>query len=392
MVLLLFMHFPTAQHYSVTAERIYTFTNVDGGVGDTGLIEKQYINVSLGRVESITKFPSSKTVFDFRADYDILPRMINAHSHLELSQFETPLDVQFQDDKRKFDEWIRELVRFRHSSNYDPAQAVHKAASQFKRSQDTSAVVDIVPLDVELSGVDFGVGYVFDWLCYPELIGWNSSMAAARLLSFQKLPLGSYSGVSPHAPHTVSAELLEMIVGLGMPIAMHLGESPDEIMLIKNRKGRLLDLMRQADKDYEPEEVLLGNRIQDYLQLLSNAPKTLVIHGNYLDDNEIEFLAKHHETMAVVYTPRSHDYFGFDEYPLGKMLDKGVCVLLGTDSLASNYSLSMSDEIKYATKIHPNIPREILFKMATINAAKFLNITKNHGTIESGKPANITLY
>jgi cytosine/adenosine deaminase-related metal-dependent hydrolase len=65
--------------------------------------------------------------------------------------------------------------------------------------------------------------------------------------------------------------------------------------------------------------------------------------------------------------------------------------LLGTDSAASTDDLSLSNEIQHAAIIHPTIPMEILFQMATIHAAKFLGLTKNYGSIESGKKAIFTL-
>ncbi|MDR1483813.1 MAG: amidohydrolase family protein [Planctomycetaceae bacterium] len=416
---------------SITANRIFTMTDVDGGVGVAGMLERCFVNIAGGEILSVSKKPEFDNVTDYGDEYDILPGMINAHAHLELSQLKSPIDFsgnssanlsvqnshgnnslgnnsignnslgkdsivedfliqKFVVQKGCYDfvQWIRRLVEFRCSFDYDSVVAISDAKCYFASSGETAAVVDIFPFGLNPSQLDIGKGV--EWLRYPELIAWDSGVVGRKIELICGLCKDYYSGLSPHAPHTVSAELVEFAAGFGVGISMHLAESPDEMRLLKSRDGRLAEMMRKVDENYDPAKVLLGNRAMDYLQVLSRAPSVLIIHGNYLDDEEIRFLAKHNETMAVVYTPRSHDYFGFDEFPLQKMLDVGVCVLLGTDSKASTPDLNLSNEIIHAASIYPQVPREIFFQMATIKSAKFLNLTKNYGTIEAGKKAVFT--
>ena len=87
--------------------------------------------------------------------------------------------------------------------------------------------------------------------------------------------------------------------------------------------------------------------------MLAARPAALVIHGNYLDDEEIAFLAGHAERMAVVYCPRTHAWFGHVPYPLEKLLAAGVPVALGTDSRASSPDLSMLAEMRHVARRHP---------------------------------------
>jgi cytosine/adenosine deaminase-related metal-dependent hydrolase len=117
----------------------------------------------------------------------------------------------------------------------------------------------------------------------------------------------------------------------------------------------------------------------------------MVVHGNYLDDEEIAFVAAHHERMAVVYCPRTHHWFGHDPYPLSKMLADGVGVCLGTDGRGSSPDLSLLAEMRFVAQKHPTIPLDQILKMGTINGAKALGHERQIGSLEPGKVANLTI-
>src|SRR5690606_12357758 len=94
-----------------------------------------------------------------------------------------------------------------------------------------------------------------------------------------------------------------------LPVAMHIAESPDELELLRAARGPFRDLLEELgawrDAMHPP-----GRRPLDYLHRLSAAPRGLVIHGNYLDAEETDYLAAHADQMAVVYCPRTHARFG----------------------------------------------------------------------------------
>ena len=102
-----------------------------------------------------------------------------------------------------------------------------------------------------------------------------------------------------------------------------------------------------------------GLRPLDYLEMLAVASRVLIIHGNYLSRDEIGLLSDHAESMAVVFCPRTHDYFGHDRYPLEHMLMAGVTVCLGTDSRASSPDLDLLAEIRHVARHYPKLnPRD----------------------------------
>ncbi len=108
-----------------------------------------------------------------------------------------------------------------------------------------------------------------------------------------------------------------------------------------------------------------------------------MIHGNYLQRPEWEFLAKHRERLTVVYCPRTFAYFGHRQYPLEEMLRHGVHVAIGTDSRASNPDLDLFAELKFIRQQHPEVGLETILRLGTRNGAKAL------GCEETAREMNI---
>ena len=93
--------------------------------------------------------------------------------------------------------------------------------------------------------------------------------------------------------------------------------------------------------------------------------------------------------MSIVYCPGSHAYFAHKPFPLKEVLDKGINVAIGTDSITSNETLDFLYELKLIRKNHPHLSKEAVLTLATINGAKALKMEKNIGSIEAGKKADM---
>jgi len=300
-------------------------------------------------------------------------------------------------------DWVAAVLAFRRSVAYDAAEGIRQALCRAELLETTIAVADVVPYAECKSG-----GLVLPdssmlmpreslgrspaglrlplLLPFVELIAWRSELVN-KLVDKNVADASPLFGLSPHAPHTVCPALLEWAVCQDVPIAMHLAETREELQFLRHQSGPLLQMMRRADPDYDPKSVLIGKRPMDYLQLLSTAPSVLIIHGNYLDDDELRFLAAHRNRMSVVYCPRSHAYFRHASYPLKKMLDYGVRVLLGTDSLASVPDLNLIEEMQFALRQHPTLSPEMIYRLGTVEGARALHLPEDFGTIQPGSPA-----
>jgi cytosine/adenosine deaminase-related metal-dependent hydrolase len=127
------------------------------------------------------------------------------------------------------------------------------------------------------------------------------------------------------------------------------------------------------------------------MQMLCAAPRVLVIHGNYLDAEEIDFLAETASQFSLVYCPRTHAFFGHSAYPLAKLVKKGVTVCLGTDSRASNPNLDLFEEVKFVARHHADVDPLEIVRMATIQGTAALHGREAKSGLIPGAVANLTI-
>jgi cytosine/adenosine deaminase-related metal-dependent hydrolase len=198
--------------------------------------------------------------------------------------------------------------------------------------------------------------------------------------------------LSPHAPYTAALELIHEAVELSccqrVPVALHLAESLEELELLATGSGPFRELLERFEV-WNPAAFPGGRAPADYLQALSRAPRGLVIHGNYLDDNDWRYLADHRDTLSAVYCPRTHDYFQHPRYPLSRMLDRGARVVLGTDGRASTCNLNLFEELQFAAARHGDVAPRQLLRMVTIEAAIALGCESRVGSLAAGKRADL---
>jgi cytosine/adenosine deaminase-related metal-dependent hydrolase len=201
-------------------------------------------------------------------------------------------------------------------------------------------------------------------------------------------------GISPHAPYTVSPELVRSVAALSkaerFPVAMHLAESRDELELLASHRGKFVELLTSIGA-WHPAAIPQGIQPRDYLGLLAGAHQSLVIHGNYLTPSDWQFLAERRAAMSVVYCPRTHAYFGHEPYSLAGMLAAGVRVAVGTDSLASNPDLSLIAELRQIARQHPDVPPEQILYLGTLAGAEALGLAERLGSITTGKKARLAV-
>ncbi len=150
---------------------------------------------------------------------------------------------------------------------------------------------------------------------------------------------------------------------------MHLAESREELELLRTGTGPLRRLLEDFGA-WEPGSIRPASRPMDYLRQLAVADRALVIHGNYLDDEEIALLGANAARTSVVYCPRTHDWFGHAPYPLEKMLAAGVVVAFGTDGRGSSPDLSLLAEMRRAAEKHPDVGLDRILQMGTLLGAR----------------------
>ncbi len=318
----------------------------------------------------------------------VLPGLINAHSHLELTGIAAPLGRP----GIPLVEWIELVVGQRRSEGYDAARAVRCGLDE-SAGAGIAAIGDIVQTPQETESAISLTGFL-------ELIGQSASRTAdglARAADYVEAGQGrggQRRGLSPHAPYSVGPELVEGACRLSrerrFPVAFHLAESREEMELLRRGTGPFRELLERLDV-WDPAVQHPGRRPLDFLQMLSNADRALVIHGNYLDEEEMRFIAQRRERMSVVYCPRTHGWFKHDRYRLESALAAGVNVALGTDSRASSPDLNLLEEMRAVARRHPSVAPEKILEMGTLAGARALGLEADLGTLEPGKLARLAI-
>lgn len=368
-------------------------------------IEDGYVEIKDGRILSAGPWTQDlggsragdqgpRTVTDL-GDAVILPGLVNAHTHLELSWMAGRVPP-----KPAMAEWIRELMSVRAAGpaggrGSDPAgdsDEISKAALDAATSMFETGTVLVGDISNSLITPGLIAASGLRGVVFHELIGFGATdierivrEADARLDLHRTLPL-EFSIVA-HAPYSVSPDLIAAIARAPRtaPLAIHLGESAEEMEFIATGQGPIRQLLEDLGVWSEAWPVP-GCDPAEYVDRLGYLTEgTLVVHAVKFGADAIARL--HDRGAVVVSCPRSNTWVGSGAPPLAALYRAGVHVAFGTDSLASTPSLNMFDELAEARRIAPDVPASLLVESATRRGADALGHGREYGTIEPGKRA-----
>jgi cytosine/adenosine deaminase-related metal-dependent hydrolase len=330
-------------------------------------------------------------------DAAIVPGLVNAHAHLEFSALAKPLGLPGM----PFPAWIRAVVEWRQSA--DARSAAHAPAAATCAGLAASARFGVTAIGEMARGgwpVEVFAAAPIETVAFWESIGLNGERArgqpelARNHLEAPGAAARLTRGLAPHAPYTVRLDLLDRLVQLaidrGAPVAMHLAESPEELELLASGTGPFVDLLEGLGA-WDAAAIPRGTRPRDYLERLAKAPRSLVVHGNYLQTDELQFVADRADRMSLVVCPRTHAYFGHARHPLPRLLACGGNVAVGTDSLASNPDLNLWEELKFIAREFPEISPATILEMGTCRGARALGLEDRIGAIAPGSLANLAV-
>lgn len=321
----------------------------------------------------------------------ILPALVNAHTHLELSYLHRHIP-----QGERFLDWIRALMAARRDYP-DPADprildAARSALDQARASGtglmgEVSNTLVTVPL-LRDAGVAARVFY--------ELLGFNAADPARRVADARRR-IGEAApdrnvriSLAPHAPYSVSPELFSAIrsdldAHGGDISTVHLGESVEEVEFMRKGTGPWRTMLEElgvwADTWRAP-----GTSPVSYLVDLGFLDRSvLAVHGVQFDGEDLSHLAS--LSMTIVSCPRSNRYVGVGSPPIEAFYAMDVEVAFGTDSLASAPDLNLFAEVAEARRLAPRVPARRLLESATLVGARALGFESEFGSIEAGKRA-----
>jgi cytosine/adenosine deaminase-related metal-dependent hydrolase len=176
---------------------------------------------------------------------------------------------------------------------------------------------------------------------------------------------------------------------MNAPLCIHLAESRDEDAFTRHGAGPFAELGRQLGIWDEGVPISGCSPVELAFRTGVLTRRTVIAHGNYLTESDIELIAE--SGASVAYCPRTHAAFEHKPHPFRRLLASGVNVCIGTDSLASNPSLSVLDELRFMSKRDPDFPREALLAMGTLHGAEAIGFADELGSISPGKCADLAV-
>lgn len=322
------------------------------------------------------------------AEHAILPGPVNAHTHLGLSDMAGRLKPT-----ANFTAWVGRLTARLMVRGRRAAQEAVVVGARLAAEAGTAAGADMAH-DVRVCNC-LAAGPV-RWTVFGELFRFAEAGLARLGKTIEALErlsttTGLRVGLAPHAPYTAGLEVFAAARReadrRGWPVSTHLHETLDEIAFSERGQGTLGTWLRRlgvVPDGWRPP----GRRpIAALAEAGFFAGPVLVAHANYLTDDDIAVLAA--SRSSVAYCPRSHAFFGHQEHPWRRLLQAGVNVCLGTDSLASSPSLSVFDEARFIAAGQDGADPALLLQMATVRGASALGLERLAGDIRPGMPASM---
>jgi aminodeoxyfutalosine deaminase len=368
--------------------RAKTVITMDGAPIDNGAVA-----VEGDRIVDVGLYDEVRTrrggALDDLGEVVLLPGLINAHCHLDFTAFRGAIAP-----RRSFADWIRQINALRHEfSDDDFLESIARGFREARRwGTTTIANVESMPtLLARMSAPPLRTWW------FAELIDVRARLPLSAMVEEALGAMGEKEnwlggfGLSPHAPYTVSPELSrrarEAAKQNGMLLTMHLAESAEEMEMFRDRRGPLSDLLQSLGRAMDdcgagktPLAVMLDREAID--------EQWIIVHLNELAEEDFVRLERG-PRFHIAHCPRSSRYFQHRPFALQKLKNLGFNISLGTDSLASNFSLSLFAEMQLLRDTHPWLAPERILEMTTTNPARALQQDSVLGKIRPGFQADL---
>jgi cytosine/adenosine deaminase-related metal-dependent hydrolase len=323
-------------------------------------------------------------------DAIVLPGLVNAHVHVELSWMASDPPA----GETSFARWVRGVIERRAREGEADVPGAAEAACREMVRRGTVAVGDVSNGLASVAALARSglAGVVFHEIVTSPSGDAEGAVrrASERAAEAEQAAAGALRVVpAAHAPYTTPPAVLAALAAraraTGDPLAIHVAESEDEVELFRSGGGALAELLRERGLDTAGLRAASVFGWLDALGVLG--PRTIAVHAVHASDEDVDLLRE--RRVTVVTCPRSNRALGSGRAPIERMLARGVPVALGTDSLASAPDLDPFAEMAALAAEHPGLPPAAVVRAATLEGARALGIAGRLGAIEPGRSARL---
>ncbi|HEV7799330.1 MAG TPA: amidohydrolase family protein [Pyrinomonadaceae bacterium] len=372
-------------------------------------VEGQQISAVGSRATLAEEFPQA-TIRDF-GESVIIPGLVNAHSHLEL----TAMRGFLENEETDFFAWLRKLTAARMerltaddlnvSAAWGAAEAARAGVTCVADASDSALESMNALRDVGLRGIVFQESFGPD----PRLAKENFEKLKTKVARLRERETSLVKcGVSPHAPYTVCATQLELIaefsLAQSLPMMMHAAETTMELSLLREGRGPFADGLRKRGIEWQAPGVSTIQYLHD-LGVLQTRP--LLAHCIHVDETDLDILER--TETRVAHCAKSNAKLGHGRAPFGRMMEKNIAVGLGSDSVASNNTCDLLDEARFAlllarsetlvtgdsgksiSSAKPWLNADDVLRVATLGGARALGREGQIGELRAGLQADFAV-
>jgi cytosine/adenosine deaminase-related metal-dependent hydrolase len=351
--------------------------------------EQVLITKTDGSIEDIV--PESQAGDEIREMEGILcPGFINAHCHLELSHMKGGIP-----ERTGLVDFVYQVVTERHH----PEEEILQSISDAENEMFNGGIVAVGDICNNALTIPQKLKHRLHYYNFIEASGWLPAVSEARFTRAKQLydeystalqQPGINASIVPHAPYSVSGNLWRAIQPWfqDKTVSIHNQETAFEDEFFIEGTGdfnRMYELMKIDNTHHQPTKT---SSLQSYFEKLQPARRALLVHNTFTKQADIDFARSVNNAQPSAFfclCINANQYIE-NSIPPVELLRKNNCtIVLGTDSLASNWSLSIIDEMKTIRKHFPAIAMEELLRWATINGAEALGMQDNLGSFEKGK-------
>lgn len=325
----------------------------------------------------------------------ICPGFINTHCHLELSHMRAQVS-----EKAGMMQFIKEILSKRASFS---EQEIQHAIADADAEMIKNGIVAVG--DISNNNDTFKQKFKSSIYYHTFIEAFDFNPEKADEIFENALALGNQlntlpHSIVPHAPYTVSQKLFQLIAAEAVKknsiISIHNQESLAESELFISHSGPMFDAFSKMGMNMDAIPKTGVNSLRTTLPKLPLSEKILLVHNTFTSREDLQWAKKILNPKSKMPNlfwctcPNANLYIESKLPDYSIFIEENVSVTIGTDSLASNWSLSILDEIKTITKHFPHIPLQTLLTWATKNGADFLECNQL-GTIEKGKKPGLNL-
>lgn len=324
------------------------------------------------------------------------PGFINCHCHLELSHMKGLIP-----EHTGLVDFVYRVVTERHHSEEEILLSIQTAEDEMIRNG-IVAVGDICNNGLTIPQKKKGRLYYYNFI---EASGWLPAVSKLRFERAKKLldgfsMLGTSCSIVPHAPYSVSEDLWQEIQPFfeGRVVTIHNQETAFEDAFFQTATGdflRMYEMMKIDNSHHLPTE---KSSLQTVFNRLERADKAILVHNTFTRQEDIDYVKRQtipqggsKQQTFFCLCSNANRYIEGVLPPVDLFRRNNCKMVLGTDSLASNWSLDIMAEIRIIKKNFADIPLEEILQWATINGAKALGMDRYLGSFDKGKKPGVVL-